>query len=254
MIQFRRLRPILVSFLVLIAAVGVAFASRHWREPVLSPAIRGQVIASRLGCFACHGYEGRGGVADPGARGGMIPGWDGPTVSGYAKDEQEIREWILNGVPARLKASAPSKPFILMPSYRGKLNDQEFSDLVAFFNAVSGGFHEIPEAAYEGRNVAIRLGCFGCHGPSGVGGCLNPGSFKGYIPGWDGKEFEDLARNDAELREWILDGRPKRLWDNRTAKYFLERQMIQMPAYRPHLKDNEVTKLVAYIRYLRKKP
>jgi len=252
-IRFRRFLWLAAGLLATLCVAGAAFANHFWREPVLTPAIRGELLARKLGCFACHGAEGRGGVANPGARGGAVPGWDGPTVTMFAQDEQEIREWILDGAPRRLKEAGPSPaPFIPMPAYRGRLNDRELSDLVAYFNAVSGGFGDIPEAAYEGRTVAVRVGCFGCHGPSGAGGGLNPGSFKGHIPAWDGEEFAALVRDDAELREWILDGRPKRLWDNPAARHFLEGQTIHMPAYGPHLTDDEVAKLVAYIRWLRK--
>ncbi|MBI2920112.1 MAG: c-type cytochrome [Planctomycetes bacterium] len=253
MIRSRRAVWLALAFLVL-CVTGAAFASRLWREPALTPAIRGEQVARKMGCFACHGAEGRGGIADPGARGGVVPGWDGPTVSSFAKDEQEIREWILDGAPRRVReAGAAKAPFIPMPAYRGLIGEQELSDLVAYFRAVSGGFAEIPEAAYEGRAIAGRVGCFGCHGPAGAGGCANPGSFKGHIPAWDGEEFLELVRDDAELREWILDGHPKRLWENPAAKHFLEKQTIQMPAYRPYLRDDEVAKLVAYIRWLRKK-
>ncbi|MCE9583405.1 MAG: cytochrome c [Planctomycetes bacterium] len=254
MIPSRRAFWVLTALFILVCVTGAAWANRFLRQPALTPAIRGEAVARKLGCFACHGAEGQGGIADPGARGGKVPGWGGPTVSSYAKNEQEIREWILDGAPRRLKeAGAAHPPFIPMPAYRGRLDDRELSDLVAYFTAVSGGFGDVPEAAYEGRAIAARLGCFGCHGPSGAGGGPNPGSFKGHIPAWDGEEFLELVRDDAELREWILDGHAKRLWDNPAARHFLEGQVVQMPAYRPHLKEDEVGKLVAYIRWLRKK-
>jgi hypothetical protein len=123
---------------------------------------------------------------------------------------------------------------------------------VYYFRVVSNFGAQMPEAVYEGWKAADRLGCFGCHGPGGIGGSPNPGSFKGHIPSWDGKEFPELVRDDAELREWILDGHPKRLWGNPAARMFLERQMIQMPPYRRCISATQTEQLVAYFQWLRK--
>ncbi len=242
------------SVLFLLCATVAVFALRLRGGNESTPALRGEVIARRLGCFACHGSEGKGGILDPGARGGTVPGWDGSTVATYARDEQEIREWILDGAPQRLAKSgiADGRPAgIPMPAYRGRISSQELADLLVYFRAVSAFGTEIPEAAYEGRRVASRLGCFGCYGPSGIGAVSNPGSLKGHIPAWDGEDFVELVRDDAELREWILDGHPERLWNDPAARHFLEGQTIKMPAYRRHLTEDETAKLVAYIRWLR---
>lgn len=248
---------ILLAALVLALGVGGAVAASHFlRQPApLSPALRGEALARSLGCFGCHGPEGRAGIADPSVPGGVVPAWDGPTVGGYVRDDAELREWILDGAPARLRQSpvpGSRSTLLPMPAYRGRISDRELEDLVAYFNAVSGGTGSMPEAPYEGRRIAVRLGCFGCHGPSGIGGCPNPGSFKGVIPAWDGHDFAELVRDDAELREWILDGHPKRLWDNPAARHFLEGQVVKMPPYRAHLTEDETAKLVAYIRWLRR--
>lgn len=237
-----------------LCVTGAVFANRFLRQPSpLSPALRGEALARSLGCFGCHGPEGRAGIADPGSRGGTVPGWDGPTVSSYVRNEQELREWILDGAPARLKRPASSPPpLIPMPAYRGRITDAELADLVAYFNAVSGGIGDVPEAAYEGGRIAAKLGCFGCHGPSGIGGCPNPGSLKGTIPAWDGDDFKELVRDDAEMREWVLDGHPKRLWENAAARHFLDSQALKMPGYRAHLTEDQTAKLVAYIKWLRR--
>jgi hypothetical protein len=82
----------------------------------------------------------------------------------------------------------------------------------------------------------------------------NVRAFKGYIPAWDGRDFPELARDDAEIREWILDGGTQRLMSNAAARWFLERQPIKMPAYRGHIKDEEVDRLIAYIHWVRRHP
>jgi mono/diheme cytochrome c family protein len=247
-----------VAWFVAGAVLGVTsavFVYEQFHQQEATPALRGLAVARNLGCFACHGENGRGGVADPGSRNGFIPGWDGPTVSTLAANDQEIREWIMDGAPARLKAVekvARRSPAVPMPAYRGRVSEAEYTDLLVFFRAVSNFGVEMPEPVYEGWKVADRLGCFGCHGPGGSGGTPNPGSFKGHIPAWDGHEFAELVRNDAELLEWILDGYPKRLWNNLAARHFLEGQIIGMPAYRSQLSSADQAKLLAYFQWLRK--
>ena len=112
---------------------------------------------------------------------------------------------------------------------------------------------EEPEdpSARHGRLVAERLGCFRCHGPGGRGAGSNPGSLKGYIPSWDGRDFEELVANARELREWIVNGRPQRLQANPVARFFLDRQAIRMPAFRDQVNDEDLQAIEAYIAWLR---
>ena len=240
----------------ILAVAALAFVVRVSRLTETTPARRGAAVAERLGCFACHGPEGRGGVADPGSRNGMLPGWDGPTVATLVANDAELHEWILDGLPARLRVVetvARRTPLVPMPAYRNRISESELADLLVYFRAVSLFGIEIPEPAYEGWIVADRLGCFGCHGPNGTGGSPNPGSFKGHIPAWDGAEFSSLVKDDAELVEWILDGHPRRLWENPAARFFLDAQVIGMPGYRAHLSLDDQARLVAYFQWLRNK-
>jgi mono/diheme cytochrome c family protein len=216
---------------------------------------RGRRIAERLGCFACHGPGGEGGVPNPGSEEEEVPAWSGGMVMMYALNEAEIREWILDGAPRRLREQEAheeehERALLRMPAYRGRLSEEELNDLVAYFKAVS--WFETPpsELAARGREVAFEKGCFGCHGPSGMGRLPNPGSFKGYIPGWDGPDFRELVRDERELEEWILEGISRRFRSNPAAQFFLKRQAIKMPAYRGHLTDEELEALKAYIRWV----
>ncbi len=246
-----------VWLLIGLCVVALAGGGATWfvrTRPEITPSLRGRQIADRLGCFACHGPEGRGGVPDPTAAGGTVPGWSAGALVMFIRTEQHLREWILLGRPNDDELAGPelsSESLVPMPAYRDDLNDRELDDLVAYIKAVSGWAGGIPDEAYEGRKAAVRLGCFGCHGLSGMGGVPNPGSFKGYIPPWDGHEFAELVRSEAELREWILDGRIERLWGNRAARFFLERQKTPMPAYREHISAHELDQVVAYIKWLR---
>ncbi len=225
-----------------------------WRQPETTAAIRGRQLAEQMGCFACHGSFGIGGVADPLAPGGAAPGWESRVLEAYVTTETQIREWILYGAPRDElveKKEAAERALIPMPAYEEDVSEKELDDLVAYIKAVSGWAPEIPDAAYEGRKITARLGCFGCHGASGMGGIANPGSFKGHIPPWDGDEFTELVHNEDELREWILDGKINRLWQNPMARHFLDQQKTQMPAYRDHVSDDELSKMVSYFRWLR---
>lgn len=244
----RRRTLVLAGALTLLLA-GVAWS--YWRLPETTAAMRGEAIAHRQGCFGCHGPGGRSGVADPTSSAGTVPSWEDGTAAMYVRSRDEIRQWILYGASQSSSAGAAGADNLIpMPSYEGMISDRELEDLLAYFVAVSGWTPEIPEPAYEGRMVAKRLGCFGCHGPSGSGGVPNPASLRGFVPPLTGDEFSELVRNDEELQGWILDGRIPRLWNNPAARYFLERQTIQMPAYRDHLSDAELNTLIVYIHWL----
>ena len=152
------------------------------------------------------------------------------------------------------RAERPSRPrrYGCRPGGSACL-DAQVDDLVAYVRALAAA--EVPEdpAARKGHAVAERLGCFRCHGPGGRGAGSNPGSLKGYIPPWDGRDFAELVVNERELREWILDGRPQRLQANPLARFFLDRQAIRMPAFRGHVTEEELRALEAYIGGLRLK-
>ncbi len=216
--------------------------------------MRGERVAREAGCFACHGPGGSAGIADLAGPNTRVPSWEGRELASYARDVDELRAWIVDGVPRRLcDARGPDDARLLpMPAYGERLSKGEIDDLVAYLVAVSGLAPAMPDRAYEGRVVATRQGCFGCHGPSGMGGALNPGSFTGSIPALDGPDYAELVHDEGELRAWILDGHPRRLWDHPIARRFLEGQVVKMPAYRALLSEDDVGKLIAYIDWLRR--
>jgi len=247
----------LPTFLLLFVAVALwaRVGWQSWRTSGISPVQRGFLVAAASGCFACHGTGGLKGFEDPDGRLGTVPPFTREAVLAYARNEREIREWILDGMPQRLRAEAAADgaaPALLrMPAWRGILSDRQVDDVVAYVKAVSDYERPDDPAAELGRQTAERLACFGCHGPQGRGSLPNPGSFKGYIPAWDGDDFARLVADDAEIREWILHGRPRRLQENPVARFFLRRQAVQMPAYGDRLSEAQLASLVAYIRWLR---
>lgn len=235
----------------LLALVG-AIAFVYTLAPRPGAVARGAEVYARVGCAACHGPGGRGGVPNPGSLEREVPALTGGTWMMYVESPEEVREWILDGRPARLDEPAAGPDALLtMPAYRHVLSEQEVDDLVSWYRAAAWYEPEIPPEAAAGRTVARRAGCFGCHGPAGRAGTRNPAALKGYIPGWGSPDFDELVRDDDELRAWILDGVPPRLAGNPVARHFAGRQLISMPAYRDVLEPDQVDSVVAYIRWLR---
>jgi len=224
------------------------------RQPLTTPVMRGYRVAQEMGCFACHRQTGAPeGIFNPNSTEGEIPSFNaGGSFLYYVQNPDEIREWILKGVPQRLEKEGRRPPGqIHMPAFQGRLTESQLSDLIAYVKSIALPEKPLPDEAAKGQEIASRLGCFGCHGTGGQAGFPNPGSFKVYIPPWDGKDFAEVVQNDEEMKEWILEGKIHRFESNPLAKYFTGHQAIQMPPYKNLLKDGEVKTLVSYIRWLR---
>ena len=248
----------IIVFLLVLAGVGAA-GLHWWRTHNISAVQRGWTVAHENGCFTCHGPGGIRGMLDPGHGLQDVPPWSRDLITMYVENEGEIREWILDGMPGRLRKDPQQmalreKAAILMPAYRGILSERQLRDVVAYVKAASDFERPEDEKAEEGRQVGVKFGCFNCHGPQGRGSMPNVRAFKGYIPSWDGADFVELAKDDAEIREWVLDGITQRFRNNPLARWFLTRQPVKMPAYRGHISDAEVDRLLDYIHWLRKHP
>ncbi len=59
----RRVRLFVTIVILILILVGVGLYVWVRRTPETTPAIRGEVVARRLGCFGCHGPQGQGGVS-----------------------------------------------------------------------------------------------------------------------------------------------------------------------------------------------
>jgi len=255
-----RSRHITIAVLLaLLIGQGVWLMYPLVRDLIVPPrdnaAQRGRKLAEQLGCFACHGPGGTGGVANPGSKTDEVPSFHEGTIMMFAHDDQDLREYILDGAPADKLARPEYRAemeaqALRMPAFKGVVSRAQVDDLVAYLRAVSGLLGPSGNPAERGAELALSNGCFNCHGDMGIGGVPNPGSLKGYIPGFGGEDFEELVRDDDELRGWIADGGVPRLRDDPLASYFIERQRIQMPAFKDHLEPADIDALVAYVRWL----
>jgi mono/diheme cytochrome c family protein len=231
----------------------------HARDLVVRPETTdyesGRAIASRLGCFSCHGPDGRGAAPNPGSEWKTVPAFNERVPMMFAKHDAELREYILDGHPAS-KADDPEyraemeAQAIRMPAYRKHISTGELDALIAFIRPASGLL--VPEAdlAARGLDLAHATGCFSCHGDLGGGGVANPGSLKGYIPSFWGEDFRELVRSDEELVEWIAKGRIARLTENVIARRYVEGQVIQMPAYERFLSAEDIRAIAAAVRWI----
>jgi mono/diheme cytochrome c family protein len=193
-------------------------------------------------------------VPNPGSATGTVPAFKSATLMMDVSGPEDIREYILHGYPRRKVDSTAwhqaQAAALKMPAYEDVLDAAQTDDLLAYYLSANDRV-DLDGPARAGRALASRLGCFGCHGIDGSGGVPNPGSLKGYVPGWLGPDYSELVASPAELREWILDGSVGRLREHLAARQFLRRQKVQMPPYRSLLDAAQLDALVAYIEALR---
>ena len=232
------------------------------RRVVLSveetPAARGHRLAGELGCFTCHGSDGGGGMKNPGSQEGEVPGFTEQTQMMYVKTTDDLREYVLDGAPKRRLDDPDYRTrmegaALRMPAYRNLVSPRQVEDLVAYLRATSGQL--LPEresdAVVRGGELAVEYRCTACHGALGAGGVPNPGSFKGYIPGFWGEDYDELVRSDEELHRWIADGAIPRISEHPVGGWFFRRQAAKMPAYGKFLPPDDVAALAAYVTWVR---
>jgi len=101
----------------------------------------GRDIAVRHGCLSCHGVEGSGGLPNPGSLGGFIPGFSGGNFSDMVRNEEEFRQWVLEGTNSRLASNPLIRFFwrrqkISMPAYREEMEAGEVEKLWLWVKSV----------------------------------------------------------------------------------------------------------------------
>lgn len=263
--------------LLLIGGFLVAFGATLFvqieKRPESSPVSRGARLAEDAGCFACHGRS----EEEPRFNLRLAAPGDWRSKNNPSLWEGEITElkvlvdWITNGVPAD-EVEKHKHLFIRMPAYKDRLTSGEVEDIAAWILAeglkiwADPDAIKLPPAGQEltpdqlliaGDALSRRHGCYQCHGELGQGGVANPDSFKGYIPGFQGRDFLKLtAEGDrAEILHWIDYGRGRAIESGqlgRIAKRYFDGQAIPMPGYRDQLSAAEKELLADYLLLLNK--
>ncbi len=264
---------------LLVLGIGGTVLLQVEKQPEDSPVSRGARLAHEAGCFACHGR----GEEEPrfNLRLAAPNQWRDKTnpslwESGIT-DVDELVDWITNGVPSD-EVEKHRQLFIRMPAYRDRLTAQEIEDIAAWILAeglkftVQPGPRAAPSAAAESRSMPARApdqlfiagdrlarqtGCYQCHGELGQGGVPNPDSFKGYIPGFQGRDFLKLTAGGdrTEILHWIDHGRGQDVESGltgRLAKRYLDGQAIPMPGYRDQLSAAEKELLADFLLLINK--
>src|SRR5213592_5262057 len=97
--------------------------------------------------------------------------------------------------------------------------------------------------ARRGQRLAGELGCFSCHGPGGGGGTKNPGSEDGTVPAFTERTQMMYVKTTDDLREYVLDGAPRRKRDDPDYRAKMEKAALRMPAYRSFVSAGQVDDL-----------
>src|SRR5207247_3572531 len=115
-----------------------------------------------------------------------------------------------------------SRPMLLRPFVIGAL-------LLAASAAAFTLRPRLP-AAERGRRLALRTGCFACHGAEGTRGTANPGRSDKSVPTFEG-DVMMFAKTPTEIREWIRDGVSRAKSGSLTWRQQRERGTLRMPAF-----------------------
>jgi mono/diheme cytochrome c family protein len=195
---------------------------------------RGAALAQELDCWSCHAAA----LRDPDAAAA-------PSLFGGSRRPPEIARRIREA-----------------EGHTRAISDTEVASLVAWIAVmqyeadratarapIRGGLPEVERLA--------RRQCFSCHGDLGQGGVSNPGSLKGYVPGFFGRDYDALTWGDDPdvVREWIRDGLPGFFhWgvgSFRPGLWYSERQQVKMPAFGQTLSPGQWEALAGYMSLLR---
>jgi mono/diheme cytochrome c family protein len=264
----------LVLLGLLTLGIGGTVVLQLEKQPEHSPVSRGARLADEAGCFACHGR----GEEEPRfnlrqAAPGKWRSKSNPSLgAGEITKVSVLVDWITHGVPAD-EADKHRQLFIRMPAYQDRLSPGEIEDIAAWILAEGlkvqvdlaakppappvGAALSPDQLLIAGDRLARQTGCYQCHGELGQGGGSNPDSFKGYIPGFQGRDFLKLTADGdrAEILHWIDHGRGRAIEAGplgRLAKKYFGQQAISMPGYRDQLTATEKELLADYLLLINK--
>ena len=225
----RNLKPV-AALLVAGALVVLAFPSASrwwWRQAERSDL--GDAVASvnEHGCLSCHR------TADGTMRWRAFGAMPGSLVG--------VRAALLEGRPVASGFPGP------MSAYGTELSRTKLDRLVLGVGVYADLVASPPDPELEvGWDIAVQMGCFGCHGPLGAGGTVNLGSARGSVPGFLGAAFRATMVAPGGLAGVIRDGRVA------GAAWWApwQRPALAMPAYGDRLDSTELELLVRYLEWL----
>jgi mono/diheme cytochrome c family protein len=111
-------------------------------EPIPASVREGRAIAQSAGCFGCHGPQGLLGAKNPRSFKGYIAPWRGPDFEALVHNDDELRQWILDGTIPRVVDNRMGRWFanrqaVRMPAYREVLADSSVDDVVSYIRWLS---------------------------------------------------------------------------------------------------------------------
>ena len=228
--------------------------------PEYSPSQRGAKVADQAGCFSCHGLRSDQGSLNPSRASEPSSFSRVPSIFEERYSVEVLREWIEEGISSEKRQSkshteARKKELLHMPPYKGRLSSDEIDDLMAFLALTQ---YSVAAPSYSapapGEELVRRFACFTCHGELGQGGVKDLGSLKGYIPGFFGQDFRALTRNGnlKDIFEWIENGASDSFLNQGflgfyPGRFFSERQVIKMPAYKELLPPDEIQIIAEFV-------
>lgn len=216
------------------------------KPAVMSPEKAGRLVYTQNACNSCHSLDGSRLVGPSFLQlFGRQATHDGGVS--YVADENYIRESILQ--PQAKVVDGYPKPSP-MPSYEGRLNDDEISNLIAFVKSLKEAPKAVKpvaaakdpstmEPAEYGKYLYQQKACIGCHSLDGSK-VVGP-TFKG-LYGRAGKFVDgtDYVADDSYIKESILnpqahvvEGYP---------------QPSPMPPYEGQLGDKEIAAIIEFIK------
>lgn len=220
-----------VVALLLALVVALPAYRWHWARQERNPLGYGLQVLRQESCVACH-------MTPDGQYRWRADGTPPPSV-------EVVRDAVVNGRKAA--NGFPGR----MPAYGARLTVERWQGAVVAVAVLSGliGVPEDPELA-AGQDVAVQMGCFGCHGPLGAGGVANPGSLSGAVPGWYGGAFQRVVKEPGGLEQFLRDGGKP----HRVPFPGLPGPLLSMPPFGDRLDSTESSLLSRYVKWLNANP